>query len=194
MSDDIPLGTLFLILALLIIMSAFFAGTETALMRINKYRVRHLSRKGNKGAILAEKLLKQPDKLIAFILFGNNLVNFVAASIVGVVSMQIGGPSGVAIGTLLFTIIVLLFADSAPKTIAAIFPEKIALPASHIYYPLVKLMRPLLIIINAFTNILLRFLRVKPSDNDEKLTIDELKTLIDEGMTKTSIDRQKIMM
>ena len=124
MSDDIPLGTLFLILALLIILSAFFAGTETALMRINKYRVRHLSRKGNKGAILAEKLLKQPDKLIAFILFGNNLVNFVAASIVGVVSMQIGGPSGVAIGTLLFTIIVLLFADSAPKTIAAIFPEK----------------------------------------------------------------------
>ena len=194
MSDDIPLGTLFTILALLIILSAFFAGTETALMRLNKYRVRNLSKKGNKGAILAEKLLKQPDKLIAFILFGNNLVNFVAASIVGVVSMQIGGPSGVAIGTLLFTIIVLLFADSAPKTIAAIFPEKIALPASHIYYPLIKLMRPLLIIINTFTNLLLRFLRVKPSDNDEKLSIDELKTLIGDGMTKTSIDRQKIMM
>ena len=116
------------------------------------------------------------------------------ASIVGVVSMQIGGPSGVAIGTLLFTIIVLLFADSAPKTIAAIFPEKIALPASHIYYPLIKLMRPLLIIINTFTNLLLRFLKVKPSDNDEKLSIDELKTLIGDGMTKTSIDRQKIMM
>ena len=194
MSDDIPLGTLFTILALLIILSAFFAGTETALMRLNKYRVRNLSKKGNKGAILAEKLLKQPDKLIAFILFGNNLVNFVAASIVGVVSMQIGGPSGVAIGTLLFTIIVLLFADSAPKTIAAIFPEKIALPASHIYYPLIKLMRPLLIIINTFTNLLLRFLRVKPSDNDEKLSIDELKTLIGDGMTKTSIDRQNIMM
>jgi Mg2+/Co2+ transporter CorB len=194
LSDDIPLGTLFTILALLIILSAFFAGTETALMRLNKYRVRNLSKKGNKGAILAEKLLKQPDKLIAFILFGNNLVNFVAASIVGVVSMQIGGPSGVAIGTLLFTIIVLLFADSAPKTIAAIFPEKIALPASHIYYPLIKLMRPLLIIINTFTNLLLRFLRVKPSDNDEKLSIDELKTLIGDGMTKTSIDRQKIMM
>ncbi|MBT3993508.1 MAG: DUF21 domain-containing protein [Gammaproteobacteria bacterium] len=194
MSDDIPLGTLFTILALLIILSAFFAGTETALMRLNKYRVRNLSKKGNKGAILAEKLLKQPDKLIAFILFGNNLVNFVAASIVGVVSMQIGGPSGVAIGTLLFTIIVLLFADSAPKTIAAIFPEKIALPASHIYYPLIKLMRPLLIIINTFTNLLLRFLKVKPSDNDEKLSIDELKTLIGDGMTKTSIDRQKIMM
>ena len=194
MSDDIPLGTLFTILALLIILSAFFAGTETALMRLNKYRVRNLSKKGNKGAILAEKLLKQPDKLIAFILFGNNLVNFVAASIVGVVSMQIGGPSGVAIGTLLFTIIVLLFADSAPKTIAAIFPEKIALPASHIYYPLIKLMRPLLIIINAFTNLLLRFLRVKPSDNDEKLSIDELKTLIGDGMTQTSIDRQNIMM
>jgi len=194
LSDDIPLGTLFTILALLIILSAFFAGTETALMRLNKYRVRNLSKKGNKGAILAEKLLKQPDKLIAFILFGNNLVNFVAASIVGVVSMQIGGPSGVAIGTLLFTIIVLLFADSAPKTIAAIFPEKIALPASHIYYPLIKLMRPLLIIINTFTNLLLRFLKVKPSDNDEKLSIDELKTLIGDGMTKTSIDRQKIMM
>jgi len=163
-------------------------------MRVNKYRIRHLSRKGNREAKLTEKLLKHPEKLIAFILFGNNLVNFIAASIVGVVSMKIGGPAGVAIGTLLLTLVVLLFAESAPKTIAAIFPEKIALPASLIYYPLVKMMAPILGIINFFTNIILKALGSVPNQNDEKLSIDELKTLIHDGMTKTSVDRQKIMM
>ena len=194
MSDEIPLGTLFTLLAILLILSAFFAATETALMRINKYRIRHLSRKGHREAKLAEKLLKQPEKLIAFILFGNNLVNFIAASIVGVVSMEIGGPAGVAIGTIVLTLVVLLFAESAPKTIAAIFPEKIALPASRIYYPLVKMMGPFLGIINVFTNIILKALGSVPNQNDEKLSIDELKTLIHDGMTKTSLDRQKIMM
>ena len=163
-------------------------------MRVNKYRIRHLSRKGNREAKLTEKLLKHPEKLIAFILFGNNLVNFIAASIVGVVSMKIGGPAGVAIGTLLLTLVVLLFAESAPKTIAAIYPEKIALPASLIYYPLVKMMAPILGIINFFTNIILKALGSVPNQNDEKLSIDELKTLIHDGMTKTSVDRQKIMM
>ena len=194
MSDEIPLGTLFTLLAILLILSAFFSGTETALMRVNKYRIRHLSRKGHREAKLAEKLLKHPEKLIAFILFGNNLVNFIAASIVGVVSMKIGGPAGVAIGTLLLTLVVLLFAESAPKTIAAIFPEKIALPASLVYYPLVKMMTPVLGIINFFTNIILKALGSVPNQNDEKLSIDELKTLIHDGMTKTSVDRQKIMM
>ena len=194
MSDEIPLGTLFTLLAILLILSAFFAATETALMRVNKYRIRHLSRKGHREAKLAEKLLKHPEKLIAFILFGNNLVLFIAASIVGVVSMEIGGPAGVAIGTVLLTLVVLLFAESAPKTIAAIFPEKIALPASRIYYPLVKLMAPFLGIINFFTNIILKALGSVPNQNDEKLSIDELKTLIHDGMTKTSLDRQKIMM
>ncbi len=124
MSDDIPLETLFVLLAILLVLSAFFSGTETALMRVNKYRIRHLSRQGNKNAKLAEKLLKEPEKLIAFILFGNNLVNFVAASIVGVISMEIGGPTGVVIGTILLTIVVLLIAESPPKTLAALFPEK----------------------------------------------------------------------
>jgi len=194
LSDEIPLGTLFTLLAILLILSAFFAATETALMRVNKYRIRHLSRKGHREAKLAEKLLKHPEKLLAFILFGNNLVLFIAASIVGVVSMEIGGPAGVAIGTLVLTLVVLLFAESAPKTIAAIFPEKIALPASRIYYPLVKLMAPFLGIINFFTNIILKAIGSIPNQNDEKLSIDELKTLIHEGMTRTSKDRQKIMM
>jgi len=194
LSDDIPLEPLFILLAILLILSAFFAATETALMRVNKYRIRHLARKGNRNAVLAEKLLKQPEKLIAFILFGNNLVNFVAASIVGVISMEIGGPTGVAIGTILLTIIVLLIAESPPKTLAALFPEKIALPASRIYYPLVKLFKPLYFFINFFTNIILKILDSKPDKNDERLSIDQLKTLIADGMTKTSIDRQKIMM
>ena len=194
MSDDIPLEPLFILLVILLILSAFFAATETALMRVNKYRIRHLARKGNKSAVLTEKLLKQPEKLIAFILFGNNLVNFVAASIVGVISMEIGGPTGVAVGTILLTMVVLLIAESPPKTLAALFPEKIALPASRLYYPLVKLFKPLYFFINFFTNIILKILDSKPDKNDERLSIDQLKTLIADGMTKTSIDRQKIMM
>ena len=194
MSDDIPLEPLFILLAILLILSAFFAATETALMRVNKYRIRHLARKGNKSAVLTEKLLKQPEKLIAFILFGNNLVNFVAASIVGVISMEIGGPTGVAVGTILLTMVVLLIAESPPKTLAALFPEKIALPASRLYYPLVKLFKPLYFFINFFTNIILKILDSKPDKNDERLSIDQLKTLIADGMTKTSIARQKIMM
>ncbi len=194
MSDDIPLETLFVLLAILLVLSAFFSGTETALMRVNKYRIRHLSRQGNKNAKLAEKLLKEPEKLIAFILFGNNLVNFVAASIVGVISMEIGGPTGVVIGTILLTIVVLLIAESPPKTLAALFPEKIALPASRFYYPMVKLFKPLFYFINFFTNIILKLIGSQGEKNDEKLSIDQLKTLITDGMTKTSIDRQKIMM
>ncbi|MDG1712233.1 MAG: CNNM domain-containing protein [Woeseiaceae bacterium] len=194
MSDDMPLEYLFVILAILILLSAFFSGTETALMRVNKYRVRHLAKKGNKSAKLAEKLLKKPEKLIAFILLGTNLVNFIAASLVGVVSMEIGGPTGVVVGTILLTAVVLLFCESIPKTVAAIFPEKIALPASRIYHPLVKFTQPFLAIINFFTNMVLKFLGSSPNDQEEKISVDELKTIITDGLTKTAFDRQNIMM
>ena len=189
-----PLEYLFVILAILILLSAFFSGTETALMRVNKYRVRHLAKKGDKSAKLAEKLLRKPDKLIAFILLGTNLVNFIAASLVGVVSMEIGGPTGVVVGTILLTAIVLLFCESIPKTVAAIFPEKIALPASRIYHPLVKFTQPFLVIINFFTNMVLKFLGSNPNDQEEKISVDELKTIITDGLTKTAFDRQNIMM
>lgn len=189
-----PLEYLFVILAILILLSAFFSGTETALMRVNKYRIRHLAKKGNKSAKLAEKLLKKPDKLIAFILLGTNLVNFIAASLVGVVSMEIGGPTGVVVGTILLTAVVLLFCESIPKTVAAVFPEKIALPASRIYHPLVKFTQPFLAIINFFTNMVLKFLGSNPNDQEEKISVDELKTIITDGLTKTAFDRQNIMM
>ena len=192
MSDDIPLEYLFIILAVLILLSAFFSGTETALMRVNKYRVRHLAKKGNKSAQLAEKLLKKPDKLIAFILLGTNLVNFIAASLVGVVSMEIGGPTGVVIGTILLTAVVLLFCESIPKTVAAIFPEKIALPASRIYDPMVKFTKPFLMVINFFTNSILKLLGSSSDQQEEKLSIDELKTIISDGLTKSAFDRQNI--
>ena len=194
MSDDIPLEYLFVILAILILLSAFFSGTETALMRVNKYRVRHLAKKGNKSAKLAEKLLKKPDKLIAFILLGTNLVNFIAASLVGVVSMEIGGPTGVVVGTILLTAVVLLFCESIPKTVAAIFPERIALPASRIYHPLVKFTQPFLLVINFFTNMVLKLLGSGPSEQEEKISVDELKTIITDGLSKTAFDRQNIMM
>ena len=108
--------------------------------------------------------------------------------------MDIGGPTGVVVGTILLTAIVLLFCESIPKTVAAIFPEKIALPASRIYHPLVKFTQPFLAIINFFTNMVLKFLGSGPNDQEEKISVDELKTIITDGLTKTAFDRQNIMM
>jgi len=122
------------------------------------------------------------------------LVNFIAASLVGVVSMEIGGPTGVVVGTILLTAVVLLFCESIPKTVAAIFPEKIALPASRIYHPLVRFTKPFLVVINFFTNMVLKFLGSGPNEQEERISVDELKTIITDGLTKTAFDRQNIMM
>ena len=142
MSDDVPIGALIGLLFILLLLSAFFSGTETALMSLNRYRLRHKARNGHRGARLAEKLLARPDRLIGLILFGNNLVNFSAAALVSVVSLRLGGTPAVAIGTFIFTVIVLIFAEVMPKTWAALYPETLAFPASYLYYPLMKVAYP----------------------------------------------------
>ena len=138
MGDDVPLAALMGLLILLLLLSAFFSGSETALMSLNRYRLRHKARAGHRGARLAETLLKRPDRLIGLILLGNNLVNFSAASLVALISLKIGGQPAVAVGTLLLTLVVLIFSETAPKTLAALHPERIAFPASFIYYPLLN--------------------------------------------------------
>ena len=109
MGDDAPLGPLFGLLAILLILSAFFSGSETALMSLNRYKLRHKARNGHRGARLAESLLEKPDRLIGLILLGNNAVNIVAASLVGVISLRLGGQAGFAIGTAIMTLVVLIF-------------------------------------------------------------------------------------
>ena len=133
MGDDVPLAALMGLLVTLLVLSAFFSGSETALMSLNRYQLRHKARQGHRGAKLAEQLLQRPDRLIGLILLGNNLVNFSAASLVALIALKIGGQPAVALGTLILTLVVLIFSEAAPKTLAALQPESIAFPAEIIY-------------------------------------------------------------
>ena len=184
MSDDVPLGFLIGSLFLLLTLSAFFSGTETALVALNRYRLRHKARSGHRGACLAEQLLKRPDRLITLILFGNNLVNFTAAVIAGAIALKIFGPSAwvSAAATVVFTLVVLIFAEVMPKTLAAIQPERLAFPASYIYYPLQKLAFPLIWAISLVSNALLKLVGVSPDQaNPQNLTIEELRVIVNEA-------------
>jgi Mg2+/Co2+ transporter CorB len=184
LGDDIPLGFLVTTLFILLFLSAFFSGTETALIGLNRYRLRHKARSGHRGARFAESLLRRPDRLITLILFGNNLVNFTAALIVGTISLRILGPSAwVSIAsTVVFTLIVLIFAEVMPKTLAALHPESLAFPASYIYYPLQKLAFPLIWLINLVSNSMLKLAGVDPEQVDQQnLTIEELRLLVNES-------------
>lgn len=187
MSDDIPLSALFAALVVLLLLSAFFSGTETALMRLNRYRLRHRARDGYKPAQLAEKLLQRPDKLIGLILLGNNLVNFTAASLVTLIAFKVGGEPAVAIGTVLLTIVVLIFSEAAPKTLAALHPERIAFPAAFIYYPLLKVFYPIVWLISMLSNGVLWLLGVRSSDSGlRSLSNEELRTIVYEANTLIS--------
>jgi Mg2+/Co2+ transporter CorB len=120
LGDDVPLAGLFGLLIALLLLSAFFSGSETALVSLNRYQLRHKARQGHRGARLADQLLQRPDRLIGLILLGNNLVNFSAASLVAIIALEMGGEPAVALGTLLLTLVVLIFSEAAPKTLAAL--------------------------------------------------------------------------
>ena len=180
--DDPSLGALFGSMILLVILSAYFSGSETAMMALNRYRLRHLANEGHRGAKRASRLLERPDRLLGVILIGNNFVNFSAASIATVVALRLIGDSGVVIAPIVCTFVFLIFAEVAPKTIAAAYPEKIALPSSHILQLLLWVTYPLVWLVNAFANSLLWLLGIKHEEVlDDHLTRDELRTLIFEG-------------
>lgn len=182
MSDDVPLGVLIGLLIFLLGCSAFFSGSETALMRLNRYRLRHKAKAGHRGAKLAEKLLEQPDRLIGLILLGNNLVNILASQIVAVIAFSLGGTLWFAASGFILTFVILIFAEVTPKTLAALYPERVAFPAAFVYFPLLKIVLPLVRLINAISNGLLKLLGVNAKDADgENLTIDELRTLVTES-------------
>lgn len=180
--NDAPLGLLFAILAALILLSGFFSSSETGMMALNRYRLKHLQQEGHKGALRAGKLLARPDRLIGLILIGNNLVNILGSAIATVVAIRLYGDAGIAIATILLTIVILIFAEITPKTIAAIHPEKVAFPASFILLPLMKLAMPLVWSINAITNGLLALLGFKTNTTSEDaLTQEELRTIVNES-------------
>ena len=187
MGDETPLPALMSLLAVLLLLSAFFSGSETALMSLNRYKLRHKARAGHRGARIAERLLKRPDRLIGLILLGNNAVNIAASALVGVVSVQLGGELGFAIGTAALTLVVLIFAETAPKTLAAMHPERIAFPAAYVYFPLLKVLYPLVWLTNAMANGVLFLLGLRQNETDRyALTREELRTVVYEAGARIS--------
>jgi len=187
LGDDIPLAALIGLLVVLLLLSAFFSGSETALMSLNRYKLRHKARTGHRGAKLADQLLQRPERLIGLILLGNNAVNISASALVGVVSVQMGGELGFAIGTASLTLVVLIFAETAPKTLAALHPERVAFPAAYIYVPLLKILYPLVWLTNVMANGVLYLCGLRKSDTDGyALSREELRTVVYEAGARIS--------
>lgn len=179
--DQISTTSLFITLGILILISAYFSSSETAMMAINKYRLKHLERQGHAGAKRVDKLLKRPDRLIGLILIGNNLVNIAASSIATIIGLRLFGDIGLAIATFTLTFVILVFAEVTPKTIAALFPDKIAFPSSFLLLPLLTLMYPFVFIINGITNGLLALFKIAPESQGDSLSRDELRTIVHES-------------
>ena len=170
---------LFSSIIFLLFLSAFFSGVETAMMSLIRYRLKHLVKENNKGAIRADKLLKRPDRLLGVILIGNNFVNILAASLTTVLCLNLFGDSGVVIGSIALTLIILIFAEITPKTFAALNSEKVALPASLILKYLQKILRPLVVFVNFFTNFFMRLTGTKETTFNEDLSPEELKSVLE---------------
>ena len=197
--DEISTSTLLIILAVLIVLSAYFSSSETGMMSINRYRLKHLNNEGNKAAKRVEKLLDTPDKLIGLILIGNNLVNIGASTVAAILCLRWFGEYGIAvastINTIGLTVILLIFAEVTPKTLAAFYPEKIAFPSSLVLSPLLKVFYPLVVSLNYITNGILRIFRVNPQDSENhSLSKEELRTVVHESSVLIPKKHQDMLM
>jgi Mg2+/Co2+ transporter CorB len=191
--NDIPIHTLYGFLLILIIFSGFFSSSETGLMALNRYRMRHLANNGHLGARTAQRLLRKPERLIGLILLGNNLVNILAASIGTVIGIRLFGDNGVWIASLVLTIVLLIFAEVAPKTVAALNPERIAFPASFVLAFLMKVFYPVVWLVNGITHLLLKPFGIQVrTEAIERLNREELRTLLQEG-GHISNDHQRML-
>ncbi len=179
--NELSLEFLFSAVIGLLVLSAFFSSSETAMMSINRYRLKHLSKKGDRAAQRVEQLLQRPDRLIGLILIGNNLVNIFAASLTTIIAVRLFGDTGIAIGSLLLTVIMLVFAEVTPKTLAALHPERLSFFSSAILKPLSYLMYPFVVAVNSVSNALAKLFGVKPSGNSFDLHPEELRTVVDEA-------------
>jgi Mg2+/Co2+ transporter CorB len=181
--DDITTSTLLTILGVLIFLSAYFSSSETGMMTINRYRLKHLENAGHKGAIRVQKLLDRPDRLIGLILIGNNLVNIAAASVATILCLRLFGDVwGLAVANFGLTLVILIFAEVTPKTVAALYPEKISFPSSFILLPLMFVLYPFVYLINGICNGILTLLNINPiNDDGNNLSREELRTVVHEA-------------
>ena len=192
--DSIPLSSLFITLVICLVLSAYFSGSETGLLSVNKYRLRFLSEQGNKGAQKAEKLLERPDTLLSFILIFNNLVNISASAIATIIGMRLYGDAGVAIATGLLTFVMLVFSEIFPKTVAAMYPEKVGLFSSHILTVLLKIFYPVVWFMNIFTKSLMKIIGLKPDLQKEVISREELRSIVTEAGEATPDEQHPQML
>jgi len=192
---DLPLSSLLGILLLCILLSAFFSSTETALMSVNRYRLRHLAREGSTSARVVEKLLERPDRLIGLILICNNFVNAAAAALVTVIALHLGGEAYAAIGVTIFTIVLIIFGEVAPKTFGALYPERLALPSGLFYRVLLNVLYPIVWATNLVANGVLRLLGIsREKASRTTLSSDELRTVVAEASTVIPHRHQRMLM
>ena len=193
--ESIPLGLLILLLLLCLAFSAFFSASETAMMSLNRYKLKHQAEEGNKRAKRAYHLLKRPDRLIGTILLGNNFVNIAATSLGTVIGIRLYGDLGVLYATVILTVVILIFSEVAPKTYAALHAARIALPVAGILTGLVHLFSPLVALLNAVVRLILRPLGIK-TDNavEEALSNEELKSIVQSGGDDTENSEQQEML
>ncbi|MCJ8300123.1 MAG: HlyC/CorC family transporter [Pseudomonadales bacterium] len=193
--EDASISLLLAILCFLIFCSAFFSSSETSMMSLNRYRLKTLVKKKHRAAVKANLLLQRPDRLIGVILIGNNFVNILAASIATIIAVRLWGDAGIAIATTSLTIVILIFAEVTPKTIAALHPEKIAFPAAYILGPLLKLMYPLVFVVNHITNGLLRLCGIDTNNSTEQhLSTEELRTIVHESGSTLPKGKQSMLL
>lgn len=192
--ENLPLSVLYSLVALLIVLSAFFSSSETAMMALNRYRLRHLTRQGHRGAIRSTRLLRRPDRLLGMILLGNNAVNFFAATVATLIALRQFGEVGVLLAPFVLTFLFLILAEIAPKTIAAYTPERVAFPASLVLSPLMRILYPLVWVLNGIANLLVRpFVHPHRVGPGEKLTAEELRTVVHEG-AQLPVRRQDMLL
>jgi len=183
---DFNLNFQLILLAVLLVLSAFFAISETSLMSVNRYRLKHLSKQGNVGARLAIKLLNETDKLLSVILLCNNFANAAAAALVTLIVVEFFGTqeSIIFIGTIITTFMIVIFSEISPKVIGAAHPEKLAPYCSFILYPLLKVFYPIVLFLNFFVLGFLKLVNIKTNFNQKDLiNMDELKSIISESGT-----------
>jgi Mg2+/Co2+ transporter CorB len=180
--ENIPLSLLIVALLVMVFFSGFFGASETAMMTLNRYRLRHLAKAKHPGAVRAQKLLERPDQLIGLLMLWINFMNSLASGLATFVALKLFGDSGIAIATGIMTFLLLVFTDIAPKTLAALHPERVAFPAAFVLTPLLWISRPLVHIVNGLANAVLRLFGVRAEEAAvHSLSAEELRTVVNEA-------------
>jgi Mg2+/Co2+ transporter CorB len=182
--NEAPLGLLFLLLFALIVLSAFFSSSETGMMALNRYRLKHLAGSGHKGAKRVSHLLEHPERLLGFVLIGNTLTNVFASALATLIAIRVLGDSGLAVtlASFLVGVFLLIFAEVAPKTVGALYPERIAFPFSRILKPLLRTFYPVVWAVNTLANYFLRIFGIDPARHkEEPLSQAELRTIVNDA-------------